>query len=87
MLTRLREAIDEVQILPVGDELKEALALRSRLDAKISAAAADFAAAALYDMDYATSMTAWLRFEARMTSRDTHRPPVASARRALPPRR
>jgi hypothetical protein len=41
--------------------------LRSRLDAKISLAVSDFDAAGLYELDMATSMTAWLRYEARMS--------------------
>jgi hypothetical protein len=61
MLTRLREAIEECEIFPVAGELEEALELRSRLDAKISAAVGDFDAAGLYELDQATSMTAWLR--------------------------
>jgi len=82
MLTRLREAIDEVEILPVAGELKEALELRSRLDAKISSAVGDFDAAGLYELDQATSMTAWLRHEARMTSRDAGR--MTSIAKRLP---
>ena len=73
MLTRLRDAIEECEIFPVASELKEALELRSRLDAKISSAVGDFDAAGLYELDQATSMTAWLRHEARMTSRDAGR--------------
>jgi hypothetical protein len=56
MLTRLREAIDECEIFPVAGELKEALELRSRLDAKISLAVGDFDAAGLYELDQATSI-------------------------------
>jgi hypothetical protein len=85
MLTRLREEIEEVEIFPVAGELKEALELRSRLDAKISSAVADFDAAGLYELDQATSMTAWLRHEARMTSRDAGRmTSIAKGLRALP---
>ena len=42
MLETLREAIDDLVIVPSSDELAEALSLRSRLEAKISAAVADF---------------------------------------------
>jgi hypothetical protein len=45
MLTKLREAIEDLRIDARSDELAEAFALRSRLDAEISAAVASFDAA------------------------------------------
>ncbi|HSH58692.1 MAG TPA: hypothetical protein VK988_03425 [Acidimicrobiales bacterium] len=50
--------IDQVVVPPGGEAITEALALRDRLDAKITDAVGAFDAAGLWDLDSATSMTA-----------------------------
>src|SRR3989441_11864800 len=85
MLETLREAIEDLEVHPRGDEIAQVLELRSRLDAKISAAVAHFDAAGLWEFDHAANMTAWLRTHARMTGRDAHRSATVARRlRALP---
>jgi cytochrome c553 len=85
MLETLREAIEDLEIVPSSDELADALALRSRLDAKISAAVAHFDAFGLWGFDYSTSMVAWLRTFGHMTSRDAARTAsIAKRLRMLP---
>jgi hypothetical protein len=89
MLAALAEAIEELDIPVDGVELVRALALRDRLDARITAAVGVFDSLQLWDIDGATSMTAWLRSNARMTSRSAgrlslrarrlHRLPVGAA--------
>jgi hypothetical protein len=73
MLETLREAIEDLEIIPSSDELAEVFALRSCFEAKISAAVADFDAAGLWELDYATSIVAWLRTHGHMTGRDAGR--------------
>ena len=64
----LREAIEELEVPLDGDALAEVLSLADRLNAKLSKAVAEFDAEALWELDGATSMTAWLRHHAGMTS-------------------
>ena len=85
MLKTLREAIEDLEIVPSSDELAEVLGLRSRLEAKISAAVAHFDALSLWEFDYATSMVAWLRSFGHMTGRDAARTTTTAKRlRMLP---
>jgi hypothetical protein len=80
MCTGLGEAIEELSIPLDGDALAEALALRDRLDARIAQAVAEFDRHQLWDMEGATSLTAWLVDRAGMTRRGaTHN--AARARR------
>ena len=65
-LGALRSAIDELEVPVDGAVLKELLALQDRLDARVAAAVAEFDAAAMWELDHATSMTAWLRAEGRL---------------------
>jgi hypothetical protein len=68
-----------------GVELVELLAERDRLEARLAAAIAVFDEAELWDLDAATSMHAWLRDRARMSSRDAGRlVTLARQLRALP---
>ena len=73
MFTALEQAVEEVVIPPDGPALVAALALRDRLGAKIAEAAGDFDAAALWELDAATSMTAWLRSQADLSGREATR--------------
>lgn len=81
----LREAVEQVDVPTDGDALRELFGLIDRLSAKASAAVAAFDAAALWELDGATSATAWLRHQAGMTG-STAKSVVSTARRlrALP---
>src|SRR5262245_13262389 len=63
---QLGEAIDGLDIPVDGAALTEVLALRDRLDARISDAVAHCDRAGLWELDGATSMTAWLAHHTRM---------------------
>ncbi len=80
MFEALAEDIEDLCIPPDGTAIAAAVALRDRLEAKITEAAGAFDAASLWDLDSATSMAAWLRHHAGMTSRDAART-AARARR------
>lgn len=89
-LAALAALIEERLDVPAdGVAITQAIALRDRFEARIAAAVGAFDAARLWDLDAATSMTAWLRANAKMTSRAAkrltsvaarlHRLPVCSA--------
>ena len=61
MFESLATEVDELSIPPCTDAIIEVLAIRDCLDAKISEAVGDFDRYGLWDLDSATSMTAWLR--------------------------
>src|SRR3954470_16205556 len=66
-------------------ELLELVAERDRLDARLTAAVAEFDADEGWDLDAATSMQAWLRDKARMSGGQGHRLVISARRtRALP---
>jgi Domain of unknown function (DUF222) len=66
MFEQLGQAIDRLDIPVDGEALAAVLALRDRLDARISDAVAAHDRAGLWELDGATSMTAWLTDRARM---------------------
>ncbi|HET6832256.1 MAG TPA: DUF222 domain-containing protein [Acidimicrobiales bacterium] len=66
MFEQLRDAIDGLDIPVDSTALTAMLALRDRLDAHISDAVAAHDQAGLWELDGATSMTAWLSDRARM---------------------
>jgi Domain of unknown function (DUF222) len=66
MFEQLGEAIEGLDIALDGDALAALLALRDRLDARISSAVAAHDRAGLWELDGATSMTAWLVDRAAM---------------------
>jgi hypothetical protein len=68
MFEGLAQQIDELDIPVDSAALVEVHALVDRLAAKVCAADAAFDKASLWDVDAATSMTAWLRRHAGMTS-------------------
>ena len=78
----LEKEIEDLSIPPDGAAIAAAVALRDRLEAKISEAVAAFDAASLGDLDSATSVTAWLRHHGGMTSRDAARTAARSKRLA-----
>ena len=85
MFAQLSAAIDELDAPVDGDALRELLGLRDRLDAKVSEAMARFDAAALWDLDGATSLTAWLRDHGSCTRRSAARSSsIARRLRRLP---
>ena len=66
MFEQLGHAIDGLTMPVDGGALSAVLALRDRLDARISDAVAAHDRAALWELDGATSMTAWLADRASM---------------------
>ncbi|HVL94147.1 MAG TPA: hypothetical protein VM264_12505 [Acidimicrobiales bacterium] len=68
VLEALAGAVEELELPVDGPTLLSAIALRDRLDAKIAAAAGEFDHHSLWDLDAATSLTAWLRDRAAMTA-------------------
>ncbi len=79
------EEIERLSIPPDGAAIAAAVAVRDQLEAKIAEAVGAFDSASLWDLDGATSMTAWLRHHAGMTSRDAARTAARSRRlRDLP---
>jgi len=76
----LAVAIRELDIPVDGFTIVDALALRDRLDARITEALGAFDAAKLWDIDAATSLTAWLRAHGGLTSRSAGRLSVAARR-------
>jgi hypothetical protein len=68
VLEALAGAVEELELSVDGPTLLAAIALRDRLDAKIAAAAGEFDHHSLWDLDAATSLTAWLRDRASMTA-------------------
>ncbi len=69
----LTEDIRQLAIPVCGEAITEVLAMRDCLDAKLSDAVGDFDSAGLWDLDSATSMTAWLRQHGAMTKREAGR--------------
>ena len=69
VLGELGRCIESLTIAVDGDEIAEALALRDRLDAKLSEALGAFDRAELWDLDAATSLTAWLRDRGKLTGK------------------
>ena len=85
MLEDLAQAIEELDIPLDGNALVQVLALRDRLDSRIVAVVGEFDEAGLWDLDSATSMTAWLRDRASMTSNGARQlASVAGRLRKLP---
>jgi len=72
MFPALQEAVERLSIPLDGRALEAVLALRDRLEATIAEAVGAFDAASLWDVDLATSMTAWLR-QSGLSRRDAAR--------------
>ena len=81
MFEELRTAIDELDIPADGPALTAILALRDRLDAHISQAVATHDHTGLWELDGATSMTAWLTDRAAMPRARAAAATVARARK------
>ena len=75
MFEQLGDAIEELDIPADGAALAAVVALRDRLDARISDAVADCDRAGLWELDGATSMTAWLTHHTPACPAPARRPP------------
>lgn len=81
----MAEAIKELDIPVDGFAIVDVLGLRDRLDARTAEALGDFDAAKLWDIDAATSLTAWLRAHGGLTLRSAGRLSLLARRlRQLP---
>ncbi|HEX7276358.1 MAG TPA: DUF222 domain-containing protein, partial [Acidimicrobiales bacterium] len=69
MFEGLASEIRELDIPVDGAALVQVLALRDRLDAVIAEAVGEFDSVGLWDVDGSTSMVAWLKSNASMTSK------------------
>lgn len=67
MFDALATAVDELDVAPLGDEIRGALRVLDQLTAKVTAALARFDAAEGWVDDFSTSLTAWLRDHGQMT--------------------
>src|SRR5579885_3281253 len=85
MSVELAEAIENLNIGADAVALVEVLRLRDRLDARIIEALGEFDRAGLWDLDGATSLTAWLRSSAGMTTRAAGRMSLLARRLRLLP--
>ena len=72
-LQALDEAVDGLELSLDGAELVRCQRALDRLSAKLGAAYGEFDAAECWDLDAATSMTAWLREQASMAGGDAAR--------------
>ncbi|HVL03960.1 MAG TPA: hypothetical protein VM386_05945, partial [Acidimicrobiales bacterium] len=72
-LEALEEAVDGLEISLDGAELVQCQRAADRLIAKLGVAYGEFDAAELWDVDGATSMTAWLREFASLAGADASR--------------
>ena len=85
VLEALAEAVEEVVIHPDEAVLAGAIRVRDRLDAKISAAVAEFDTGELWNLDGSASMAAWLRIHGGRTQREATRMSVTARKlRSLP---
>lgn len=73
MFAALTAAVEELEVPADGPSIVAALALRDRLEAEVVAAFGAFDAAELWDLDAATSLTAWLRVHAERSRREAGR--------------
>ena len=73
VLENLRQSIEELQLGYDSESLREALAIRDQLDARIAEALGVFDAQGYWEFDGATSLTGWLKAFAGMTSTEAGR--------------
>ena len=74
-----------LQLLPLAEEIEQVLAVRDRLDAKISEALRRFDAEEGWAADGSLSLTCWLVGHGRRSHRDAHREATAARRLAQLP--
>ena len=81
----LAGALGCLQVAPVAGDIEELLALRDRLDSKLSGALHVFEAEQGWAEDGSLSLTAWLAAHGRRSRKDAHREAVTAKRlSALP---
>lgn len=73
VLEDLAMAVGDLEVPADRNSLIEAIALRDRLDARITDAVGAFEANGWWGLDASASMTAWLRANALMTRRSAQR--------------
>ncbi len=81
-LAALTEAIDALDLQPLGQEIEKALWLRDRLDAKISKALRRFDADEAWRADGSLSLTSWLAAHGRRSRRDSFHEALVARRLA-----
>ena len=69
MFRQIEQDVDELDIPVDCDALRDVLRIQDRLNAKVSAAIGEIDKAGLWELQGATSMTAWLRDHGRATSK------------------
>jgi hypothetical protein len=79
-IKELAAAITCLQVAPVAEDIEELLALRDRLDAKLSEALRVFEAELGWAEDGSLSLTAWLAANGRRSRKDAHREAVTAKR-------
>ena len=84
-IKELAVAIDCLQVAPVAGDIEELLALRDRLDSKLSGALRVFEADQGWAEDGSLSLTAWLAAHGRRSRKDAHREAVTAKRLCLLP--
>jgi hypothetical protein len=80
VLEQLAAAIEDLAVPADAPSLEEVLHLRDRLDAKISLALRAFDAEEGWRADGSLSLTAWLAWHGRRSSKDAHREAVVARR-------
>ena len=83
-IRELVAALGCLQVAPVAGDIEELLALRDRLDAKISEALRVFDAERAWAEDGALSLTAWLSAHGRRSRKEAYREAVAAKRLSQP---
>ena len=84
-LKDLASAVDNLALPPAAEAVQQVLALRDRLDAKISQMLAAFDEDQSWAVDGSLSLTAWLAAHGRRWRRDAHREAVTARRLACLP--
>ena len=79
-IKELAAALGCLQVAPVAGDIEELLALRDRLDAKISEALRAFDAERCWAEDGSLSLTAWLAAHGRRSRREACREAVTAKR-------
>jgi hypothetical protein len=79
-LKELADAITCLQVAPVARDVEELLAVRDRLDSKISKILRAFDAELGWAEDGSLSLTAWLAAHGRRSRKEAHREAVISNR-------
>jgi len=65
-LAQIGELVDTLEIGPDGNEIRAAISVRDRLDARIAVGVGEFDAARLYDLDGDLTTQTWLRHHTRL---------------------